>query len=126
MKTLGIARPLVLCSLLFCTASCGVLGYDHRARVAVAVLNQPAGRPNDAALSAALNARFAAGTSPEALRAFVQSLDGKCGHIASNQMHCEIPLTAVICVAQELELVVSVTPAGAIEQVAAHTLQNTC
>jgi hypothetical protein len=90
---------------------CDILGFDHSTKVARAVLYRPDGKLDEAAATAAMNARFPAGSKVADLESFVHSLGGRCNVLGANE-YCYIPTSGAFCVAQEILLTV-VTSAAA-------------
>jgi hypothetical protein len=107
-------------------SGCSVLGYDHRAQVALGVLNQRGGQIDEAAYTAALNGRFPTGANAGALMDFVRALGGQCKAHEAGPLHCDVPLSGAFCVTSELVIAAALTPTGAIDHLTAGRLNKAC
>jgi hypothetical protein len=102
-------------ALLIPLCGCSLLSYDNRDKVAMAVLF-PHDDPrrvyfseqqfDGKVFSNALLARFPVGSRKEDLKAFVESLDGRCEDPYSEGMRCVIPESGQICYQTTIELLV--------------------
>jgi hypothetical protein len=103
------------------TQGCSVMGYDHREKIARAVLYDGKGNIDEKVFSSALFEKFShVNSPPTALTGFVQSLGGNCSKDPKNlnQMHCSIPVSGTICVESRIDLFI-VTGNGDISSITA-------
>jgi hypothetical protein len=109
MRYLEIAAALLLplcgCSTIF--------GYDHRDKLARAILfphddpmrDFPSDQEfDDEVFSKALLARFPTGAPAANLQRFAESFGGRCKKSASNLLECVIPETGIICYITEIRI----------------------
>jgi len=78
--------------------------FDHRRDVAYSLLFRPDGFENDNAFSAAVSARFPAGTAVSELEAFTKSAGGKCWSQGPHGFVCEIATRGQICAARLIRI----------------------
>lgn len=119
-------RGILALGSLLALSACSILGYNHRDRIAVAILDQPDGQMNTEAYTAALNARFPTGSSVDRLVDVVHKLGGSCRHALPSSWECSVPRVAAFCVANALHITVSTLPSGAIEHLAASNINSAC
>jgi hypothetical protein len=122
MRRMGI----ITLSSLALLSGCSILGYDHSAKVAIGILNRHGGQMDAAVYTAALNARFPAGTPTAALMDFVHDLGGQCKEHGAGPTQCDVPLSGTFCVASDLVITAAMTPTGAIDHIAAGRLEKAC
>jgi hypothetical protein len=118
-------RLLLLLGLLSGVAGCEVLGFDHSTRVAKALLYHDA-KPDAAAITAAMNARFPPGSELADLELFVKSLGGRCFKAVDAHPVCEIPVSGGFCVAHVISLSMVTSAGDRIQHVEASTGSEAC
>jgi hypothetical protein len=116
---------LVLILPLPVIVACDVLGFDHSTRVAKAVLYHD-NKLDGAATTAAMNARFPAGSKLADLRVFVKSLGGRCVDVPHGEPLCTIPLHGGFCVVNVLFLSIAVSSDGTIQHIEASAGTEAC
>jgi hypothetical protein len=116
---------LFLFGLTLATAGCEVLGFDHSARIAKALLYHD-DKLDDVATTAALNARFPAGSNLGDLQLFVSSLGGRCSRAQDGHPICEIPVRGGFCVVTVISLSVILSSEDKIQHVEAHAGTAAC
>ena len=122
-------RSLRLLAIPFSVAvvGCDVLGFDHSTRVAKALVYHADGKPDNAATTAAINARFPSGSRFVDLQSFVGSLGGRCGHTQQRESAvCTIPLSGAICVVHVIFLNVTTLPDDTIQHIEAKGAMEAC
>jgi hypothetical protein len=124
MRYLAIAAALLL-PLCGCKT---IFGYDHRDKLAVAILfphddpwrEFPSDQQfDDQVFSQALLARFPKGSPFADLQRFAESFDGRCQESTSERSECVIPETGIICYITEIRIDVGVDN-GAVASVRAY------
>jgi hypothetical protein len=121
-------RSLYLLTVIGCVALLGCSSYDHREKIASAVLYTEKGSIDPKAFSGALMEKFSSTNSPpSSLDAFVVSLGGKCypGKNPNESLVCSIPQTATFCVESTIQITASLS-AGAIASIKAQQANRGC
>ena len=117
--------PSPLLSVVLSVALAGC--FNHSTRVAKALVYHADGKPDDAATTAALNARFPASSKFADLQTFVDSLSGRCGKTQQQErMFCTIPLDGAICVVHVIFLSVTTSSDGTIQHIEAKGGMQAC
>ena len=114
---------VVLVSTLL--TGCDAFGFERTPEVTKALLSRPDGKLDEAATSAAINARFPPGSSFGDLQSFAQSLGGRCGR-SQGRAWCDIPLHGVICDTRVISLSVTARPDDSIEHIQASEVARIC
>jgi hypothetical protein len=91
-------------------AACGAMNFHRSNEVVTRLLYPRGGSLDTAAATAAMNARFPAGSAIADLRSLVRSVGGRCDR-RLGQMYCEIPTRGTVCVVNEILLSVVTTAA---------------
>jgi hypothetical protein len=118
-------RPIILMLLLLAVSACDVLGFDHSTRVAKAVLYSN-DKLDNAAVTAAMNARFPGGSKLVDLEVFVKSLGGRCVNSVQGEPLCTIPVRGGFCVANVIFLSITLSPDDSIQHIEAHAGTEAC
>jgi len=124
-KLMLLRQPLAALAVSTLLAGCDAFGFNSTREVAKRLLFQPNGKLDEAATSAALNARFPPGSRFNDLQSFAQSLGGRCGH-SQGRSWCDIPLRGVICDTRVMSLSVVTRSDDSIEHIQATELARTC
>jgi hypothetical protein len=85
-----LTQRVLICLAFGLLASCGVLSFDHSAKVSKALLYDANGKPDDAAFTAAMNARFPPGAKSTDVQGFIVSIGGSCSQNTPTQMYCHV------------------------------------
>lgn len=126
MRLNFVRNLFISLSLLSLLAGCSTLGYDHRERIAKAVLHLPSGALDEKALSGALMEKFSnRASSPAALSSFVEALGGKCSPSLSGSMSCSIPQSGSFCISSRIDID-AVVSYGAISTLRARSKNDGC
>jgi hypothetical protein len=84
---------------------CGAIGYDHREKIASAVLFKSNGDLDERVFVAALTERFSSDLFPQAsLQSFVEELGGKCTGNMIDSMSCTIPRASRFCIDSRIRI----------------------
>jgi hypothetical protein len=118
-------QPLLVV-LSVTVVGCDVLGFDHSTRVAKALVYHVDGKPDNAATTAAINARFPSGSKFTDLQSFVKSLDGRCFKTLQGRPMCEIPVSGAFCVSHVIFLSIVALPDDTIQHIEAHEGTEAC
>lgn len=122
----------VLLALLSALYFLGVLGvawiftFDHKAKIAESILYNPEGELNKQVVTAALTARFPAGSNLQDVLLFVEMLDGRCEHDQKGTTYCTLPVSGTICVVSIIKITVTVSANGAVENIVAESDGQFC
>jgi hypothetical protein len=114
-----LTQRVLLCLAFGLLASCGVLSFDHSAKVSKALLYDANGKPDDAAFTAAMNARFPPGAKSTDVQGFIVSIGGSCSQNTPTQLYCHVSTTGTICVAHLMYFNVATSAAGTVEHIEA-------
>jgi hypothetical protein len=99
--------------------------FDRTKRIATHTLIGDDGRLDIAAYTAALQSRFAAGSSVVKLTHYVNATGGTCGEPEPDKFRCEIPVRGTVCVASLIGLEVQAN-GGIIATLTIHSGSLTC
>jgi hypothetical protein len=95
MRHRRLALFILLAGTSFGTTAC----VDHRKLIAFRTIFNDAGQPDNAAYSAALQAKFPSGTPTSRLETYVKSAKGSCNKVSPQSLKCELIAQGTICVA---------------------------
>ena len=127
VSSVAAGTGLLLVVLSLSVAGCDVFGFDHSTGVAKALVYRADGKPDNAATTAAINARFPSGSKFTDLQTFVKALGGRCVHTRQQERKsCSIPVRGAFCVVHEIFFAVTTLPDDTIQQIEASGGMEAC
>ena len=121
MRIFSARAIIVLCLATLLLSGC----FDRTKRIATHTLIGDDGRLDVATYTAALQSRFAAGSSVVKLTHYVNATGGTCGETETDQLRCEIPVRGTVCISNFIGLDVQ-TNDGLITKLTIHSGNLTC
>jgi hypothetical protein len=121
MRIFSARDIIMLCLSTLLFSGC----FDRTKRIATHTLIGDDGRLDIATYTAAIQSRFAAGSSVVKLTQYVNATGGTCGETETDKLRCEIPVRGTVCVANLIGLDVQ-TNGGLIAKLAIHSGDLTC
>ena len=95
---------------------CSLMFFDHTEKISKAILYESNGNANEAAISAALNARFPVGSSAAQVESFFKALEGECT-TTDKGISCTITTSAAPCIGIKLYLGALLTAEGTVQNI---------
>lgn len=104
---------------------CSLMFFDHTEKISKSILYETNGNANEAAISAALNARFPVGSSAAQVKSFFTALGGECS-TTDKAISCTITTAAAPCIGIKLYLEALLTAEGTVQDIFVKTEDVSC
>lgn len=103
-----------------------IFSFDYKAKIAEAILFNPRGELNNPVITAALAARFPAGSDLQDVQVFVKMLNGRCEYGQKGTAYCTLPASGTICVVSVIKITATVSANGTVENIVAERDGQSC